>query len=230
MKQTVKLLTLFVFSVLFGHSGFAQNHILGLGEYIDYANIDRNINRNMNTYENISGSPFMFPNFKQGQILLKDGKIYEGPLRYDIYANQIEFRTSEGDVFAVKNPETINKVKLGDVQLKYFSANSGNSIDGLFEILVEGKYMLFEKHFVVLNDPVAPKPYVQPKPATFIKRKSEFLVMNPEGVFTVIANKKDLALLNPNKTVQIEKFVKAKKIRITEKKDMTDFVNFLNAE
>jgi hypothetical protein len=90
--------------------------------------------------------------------------------------------------------------------------------------------MLFEKHIVVLKDPVAPKPYTQPKPATFTNKKSEFLIMGPEGNFTLIANKKDLALLNPNKKVQVEKFVKSEKIRIDEKKDMVDFVNFLNAE
>lgn len=228
MKNSIKILFPFAFAILFSISGFAQTHILGLGEFIDYANIDRNNNRNINTYTNISGSPFMFPNFKQGQIQLKDGKIYEGPLRYDIYADQIEFRTIEGDIFAVKNPETLEKVKFGDVELKYFSKNSGNSIDGLYEILLQGKYMLFEKHIVILKEPVAPKPYVQPKPATFTARKSDFLIMNPEGVITLIANKKDLALLNPDKTEQIEKFVKSEKIKISEKKDMLEFVNFLN--
>lgn len=224
----MKIFFPFVFAILFSISGFAQNHILDLGEYIDYANIDRNLNLNTNTYTNISGSPFMFPNFKQGQIQLKDGKIYEGPLRYDMYADQIEFRTTEGDIFAVKNPESVDKVKFGDVELKYFSKNSGNSIDGLYEILVQGKYMLFEKHIVILKEPVAPKPYVQPKPATFTTKKSDFLIMNPEGVITLIDTKKDLSLLNPEKTAQIEKFVKSKKIKITEKKDMLEFVNFLN--
>jgi hypothetical protein len=228
MKFTRKLFAVVLFFCLSGYYGVAQQYIMGIGDYIDYANIDRNLNRNENSYANIQGSPFLFSNFKNGQIKLKDGKIYEGPLRYDIYADQIEFRTSTGDIFAVKNPETIDKVTLGDLQLKCFSTINGNSLDGIFELLAEGNYILFEKHVVILKDPVPPKPYVEPKPATFVKKKSEYLVMNPKGEFIPIANKKDFAAIYPGKKALIEKFVKENKIKISNKEDVVELVNFLN--
>ena len=76
----------------------AQVHVGGIEEYIDYANITYATAGVNNSYENIAGSPFYFDEFIEGQIKLENGKIYQGPLRYDVYTYQIEFKTSNGKI------------------------------------------------------------------------------------------------------------------------------------
>ena len=128
----------------------AQVYVGGLQEYIDYSNINNVRDRINNPYSNFSGSPFLNKDFKKGQIKLNNGKIYEGRLRYDVYADQIEFEMSDGNIYAVKNPETIKEVTIGKQNFISLNKEAGNSLDGIYEIVAKGEFMLLEKHEVEL--------------------------------------------------------------------------------
>jgi hypothetical protein len=208
----------------------AQVQIGGLQEYVDYANINISDNRVNNPYAKFKGSPFLTADFNSGQIELKNGKIYEGLLRYDIYADQIEFKTADGNIYAVRNPEVLGKITIHNSQFISFSKVEGNSISGIYEILADGVYLLIEKHKVELKDPVAAKPYVAAKPASFSTKKSKYFILNLEGEFIEINNKKDLLTLRTEKSNEVEKFIKKNKIKTSKKRDLIKFVNFLNQD
>ena len=206
----------------------AQVQIGGLQEYVDYANINKTNASINNPYADFKGSPFLTEDFNEGRIKLKNGKIYEGLLRYDIYADQIEFKTTDDNIYAVKNPETLDKITINSSQFISFSKEGGNSLDGIFEVLTDGEYLLIEKHVVELKDPVAAKPYVEAKPASFSTKKSKYMILNQEGEFIEINNKKDLLILNTQKSNELGNFIKKNKIKASKKEDLIKFTNFLN--
>ncbi|NOR76316.1 MAG: hypothetical protein GQ525_14315, partial [Draconibacterium sp.] len=91
-----------------------------------------------------------------------------------------------------------------------------------------GEYLLIEKHRVELKDAVAAKPYVEAKPASFVTKKSTYLILNLEGEFIEIDNKKDLLSLNTQKSNELGVFIKKNKIKTSKKEDLIKFTNFLN--
>ena len=203
-----------------------NRYVLGLQDYINYEHIDRNMAKT-SSYENIKGSPFISKDFADGQIRLNNGKIYKGPLRYDIYADQIEFKTSTGEIYAVLNPETVDTAVIGKNKFKYLAPEENKSVNGFYEMLVEGNFTLFEKHQIILKDPQAARPYVEAKPARFETKESKFVIQDANGKLTEIKNKNDL-LLSESNTEKLELFIKKNKIKPSDKNDMIRFVEFLN--
>lgn len=218
--------------LIHSYSGFAQdysftqNYINELDDYINYANIERN-SAQPSSYENVQGSPFLNKDFVDGEIKLNIGKTYKGPLRYDIYADEIEFVTSDKVIYTVKNPETIQLVILGDSKFNYFPPGEFKGVKGYYEVLVIGDYSLFEKYQIALKEPQAARPYVEAKPAKFLQQDSKFLIMDPDANFIEINNKKDLLLKDLDQNI-LEAYLKKNKIKPSDKADLTSFVKFLN--
>ena len=227
MKYFPKAFLLLAVIVLSVSSVKAQVMIGGIQEYLDYSNINSSDGIN-NPYSEFKGSPFMVEDFQEGQIKLNDGKIYEGKLRYDVYADQIEFIISDGKIYAVKNLETVKAVTIGSSGFLSLSKEAGNSLDGIYEVLVEGDYLLIEKHLVELKDAKPAQPYIEAKPATFFTKKSKYLILNMDGEFVEIKDKKDLLTMKTKKSDELENYVKKHKVKTSQKKDLIDFTNFLN--
>lgn len=198
----------------------------GIDKYMDYARIDKSMTKPA-TYSDVQGSPFLYKDFISGELKLNNGTTYKGSLRYDIYGDQIEFKTSDGEIYAVKNPETIQMAILGDQKFNYFESGEFNNVKGYYEVLVIGNYSLFEKYQVILKDPETARPYVEAKPAKFLEQDSKFLIMNTDGQFIEINNKKDLLLGNGDQK-KIEQFLKENKTKPSKKEDLIRFVEFLN--
>ncbi|MDX1285395.1 MAG: hypothetical protein R3182_10290, partial [Draconibacterium sp.] len=210
MKQlTILMLSFFFFPVL----SYAQVLVGGMDEYIDYANIVRNSSGPNNKYSEMAGIPFLNEDFEMGTVKLRNGQLYKGPLRYDIYADEIEFKTKDGKIYEIRNPETVEKVAIGERKFLCFAKEEGRNMDGLFEELVNGDFTLLSKHRVYLKDAVPAKPYVEPKPATFIKKKSNYLVIDTEGDVISVASKQDLLILASN-TSEAKSFIKKNKVKI----------------
>lgn len=226
MKYIKNIGFILAISLLGSVSGFSQIHIMGLGEFIDYANIDRTNPAAVSSYIDIKGSPFFNDEFIVGRLKLRNGKTYEGPLRYDIYSDQIEFKTENGEIYAVQNPEIIERISLN--KSEFICIGEENDFPkGIYEVLGTGKYVLYEKHMVELKDRVPPKPYVDAKPATFTKKASAFFLLNPNGEVIPLNSKKDLAALNQEKGVG--DYLKKNKLKTSDKDDVLKLVEFLNS-
>jgi len=229
----IQFLKLLAFSFVLAVSERTQaqnNYLLGMGDYINYANINRTNSPANHSYSDIKGSPYLFEDFAIGKINLKDSKTYEGPLRYDIYANQFEFKTKEGEVYSIVNPETIEKINI-DSRLFVYIINKEKSNSGsYFEVLVQGKYSLLLKHSAILRDPVPAKPYNDAKPATFITKEDDFYIRNENSGLFEIKNKDEVVAIDPMRSTEISKFMKGNKIKVSNKSDLINLTNFLNGD
>ena len=227
-SQFIKLLV-FTFILTISKNSHAQNFILGIGDYINYANINRTNSPTIEPYGNIKGSPYILEEFEIGKIKLKDGKTYEGPLRYDIYANQFEFKTKEGEVYSIINPEKIEKISLSKKQFVFITDKAKSNTGNYCEVLVEGEYSLLVQHTVILKDPVPAKPYVDAKPARFVTKDDKFYIKNENSGLVEIKNKDVIVAIDPTRSADISKYINGSKIKVSNKSDLIELMNFLNA-
>lgn len=208
-----------------------QVRLQGLDAYIDYSNINSTNSGAVNTYSEIDGSPFLNDEFQIGKIVLKDGKTYQGPLRYDIYGDQIEFKNKEDEVFAILYPEQVEKVIFDDVQLVMLEPSKDKIEGGIFEIIKEGEnYSLLGKYTVDLKEAQPAKPYVDPKPAHFDRNDKIFFVRKGVSKPVFIKKKKDMEDIDPSRSNKIKDFVKKEKIKPSDENDLIKLVTFLNEQ
>ncbi len=198
--------------------------------WYNYANINRTNSPANVPYEDIKGSPYIFGEFEVGKVKLKDMKTFEGPLRYDIYANQFEFKTKEGEVFSIVNTETIEKIYVGTRIFVYVVNNEETNAGNYFEVLVDGEYLLLDKHSAILKDLLPAKPYVDAKSAAFVTKEDKFCILNENTGLNEIKNKDVVIDIDPDRSADISKYIKGNKIKVSNKSDLIELMSFLNAK
>lgn len=207
---------------------FAQEIVPGLNDHIRHAPPDGNAEKPVD-YKYVQGSCYFNKDFVDGRITLNTSQTFEGPIRYDIYADQIEFKNEANEIFTVQNPQAIRTVYIDSLQFKYFEPGEFENIKGFYQLLVLGDYSLYRKYQISLKNPEAAGPGKYSLAAMFIPLDSKYYIMDTDANFREITNKKDLLL--PDRDVAVlEKFIKANKIKTKDEKDLIRFTEFLNQE
>jgi len=225
MMLRIAIAILFIANVQFC---FAQEIIPGLQEHIKHAPPDGKTEKTID-YKYVQGSCYFNEDFIDGRITLNTSQTFEGPIRYDIFADQIEFKNEANEIFISQNPRAINTVYLDSLKFKYFEPGEFANMKGFYELLVLGDYSLYKKYQILLKNPEAAGPGIYSNAAMFIPLDSKYYIMDPDANFREITNKKDLLLPGRDAAV-LEKFIKANKIKAKEEKDLVRFTGFLNEE
>lgn len=221
----IKIFILFVANI---HFCFAQEIIPGIGDYIERAGIDRKAEHAVD-YKYVQGSCYFNDDFIDGRITLNTSQVFNGPVRYDIYADQIEFKNAANEIFIPQNNRAIRTVFLDSVKFSYFEPGEFANMQGFYELLVLGNYSLYKKYLILLKNPEAAGPGQQTLAAMFIPLDSKYFIMDPDANFTEINSKKDLLIPGRDKN-ELEKFIKTAKIKPKKEKDLIRFTGFLNQE
>ncbi len=75
---------------------------------------------------NIEGSPYLLDDFTIGSVYTNTSDEFTDiPLRYNIYSDQIEFKTGDNSVFSMGTPEIIERVELGNYKMVYSPYEQG---------------------------------------------------------------------------------------------------------
>ncbi|WP_340114452.1 hypothetical protein [Maribellus mangrovi] len=223
--KTVIFSLLFFLSAFLGTNLSAQNYVMELNAFIEYNNINLTNSRSGSTYEDVQGTPFLYGDFAVGRVKLNNQKYYEGELRYNNYKQQLEFKNEKGEVYDVLTPENISSVKLKDVTLVYEDIDGSG---GFYRQLVPGAYMLLAKDKAEYQEPKPARPYVEAKPARFVTKNPEYFLYNAASGLVELKNKKSLDGIYPEKSKEIQAFVKKEKIKFSDEEDLSNLVKFLN--
>ena len=207
---------------------FAQEIIPGIGEHIKHAPPDGKVEKPVD-YKYVRGTCYLMDGFADGRIILNTSQTFESPIRYDIFADQIEFKNEANEIYTVQNPGIIRAVYLDSLKFSYFEPGDFENVKGFYELLVLGNYSLYKKYQILLKNPEAAGPGSFSSAAMFIPLDSKYYIMDPDDNFREITSKKDL-LLPGRDTDELEKFIKANKIKTKEEKDLIRFTEFLNQE
>jgi len=230
MIKTGKMLKITIVILFIAHVQFcfAQEIIPGINEYIENAHFARNVETPVD-YKYVQGSCYFNEDFIDGWITLNTSQTFEGPIRYDIFADQLEFKNPANEILTVQNPGVIRTVYLDSIKFNYFDPEEFANMKGFYELLVLGNYSLYKKYQILLKNPQAAGPGIYSNAAMFIPLDSKYYIMDPDANFREITNKKDLIL--PDRDVAVlEKFIKNTKIKPKNEKDLIRFTEFLNQE
>ena len=221
-----------LFSSVIMLSSFGQGY--ELRKSIDLYNSNKFITGNNNrtvTQENIDGSPYLNDEFISGSVYTVQKIQYnEIPLRYNIYNNNIEFKTASDEIQELTNPEIIEKVVMGDIQMvysPYLMANKNNN--GFFIVLEEGKVSLLAKPEIQFVPATQPAGYKDAEPPKFIKKSDEYYLRIGTGQAILISNKKDMIATFPDNQDKIENFVSKNKIKTNKPESLKELVKYYNS-
>ena len=200
---------------------------VGIEKYLQYERMNSNVEkRNQNPYENNIGNPYLFKDFANGEIVTTDNFRYNGKMRYNIYDDEIEYLVND-DNFWVSNPWVLDFIIIDSITFIYCSADSQNKDEGSYYILlVKGDCKLLLKKGVILNDPVAAKPYVEAKPAEFVDKRDFYYILLENQEPVKITSKQKLLELFPGKTRQMKNYLK--KISLNKEEDLIKLVEYYN--
>ena len=200
---------------------------VGIEQFLQYERLNKDVRkRNQNPYENNIGNPYLFKDFANGEIVTTDNFRYNGKMRYNIYDDEIEYLVND-DNFWVSNPWVLDFITIDSITFIYCSADSQNKDEGSYYILlVKGDCKLLLKKGVILNDPVAAKPYVEAKPAEFVDKRDFYYILLENQEPVKITSKQKLLELFPGKTREMKNYLK--KISLNKEKDLIKLVEYYN--
>lgn len=180
--------------------------------------------------EDIEGSAYLNDEFITGTVTLNSGVKYSNiPLRYNVYNNEIEFRSNSGKLFNINNPESIKELTIGDSKFIYTDCKLHNKIEKLFvEVILESDASLLKRHRMKLNPPKEAETHRPAQPYTLSKMPSEFLIKKSDGTVHLFKNKKELISLLSDKSDKINELMKQQKLSAINEKDLLTIVKYYN--
>ncbi len=183
------------------------------------------------TESDIEGSPYLDDEFVEGSVFMTSKVQFVGlPLRYNIFNDQVEFRTKDETVQVLSVPEVIEKVEFGQTTLEYSVYSNLNKIKrGFFVVLEKGKATLYSRPRVNFEDAKKAAAYSDAKPPRFIKRPDEYYIRLGKEPAELIARKKDLEGLFTDHEKEMLEFLNNNKINTNRPEDLVKVVQYYNS-
>jgi hypothetical protein len=199
--------------------------MLGLDKYMNYIRMNdtRDLLKDI-PYEDIQGNPFLNEDFSDGRIILKNGKTYQGPVRYDIYADQFEIQTSNGMIYFIKNPMDIDRITV-DNHVFVTGKAPGNEEGSYYELLYDGGVRLLLKRKVVFQQPRPAQPYQEPTPAMFVSKPLEYYMEKGQDL-NQIETKTDILKVFADKEAEMKSYIKHNKPDFRNADDLINIIKY----
>jgi hypothetical protein len=200
---------------------------------LDQMIMDLNVHKAMEgradmTYANTEGTPFMFPDFHTGKLILKSGESSDLDMRYDAYADQMHIML-KGNIYGISQPEKVALLKIDTLSFIYSPVKKkGNKSDSWFVVKTDGKCKLLIKKRVILKAAEPEKPYQPAVPATFVPASDRYYLKLKDGNAVLIKNKNDILTVLADKKTEISKFISSNKTG-TKLEDLDKIVNYYNS-
>ena len=179
----------------------------------------------------IDGSPYLNDEFITGDIFTTSKTQFPDiPLRYNIYNDEIEFKSPEGNISALVAPEIIDKVVFGNYTMVYAPYNYAKRMNrGFFRLVTSGKASLYARSNIEYCEPVPPAAYKNAQPAKFIKKADSYYIRIGEDAAQKIENKKGLPEIFPEHYKEITVFIKRNKTNDRKEGDLKELVDYYNS-
>ncbi len=179
-----------------------------------------------NEYTGIQGNPYLNSEFAEGVFFLKDTSKVKLPVRYNIYSDEMEYQ-QKGINFVVGNPESLNRILLGESVFVYLPFIQKG---GYFELFESGKCFLVQKRRVKFKPAEGPKPVEGfAIPAKFVKEPDIFYIVVNHSEAIKIANMKSVLDALKDQKPKIESFIKQEKIKNTRQDNLIKIVKYYNS-
>ncbi len=179
----------------------------------------------------IDGSPFLNDEFIDGSIFTTSKTRYVSvPLRLNIYNEQVEFKSNDGQAYAIAVPEVIEKVEFGEYTIEFIPYMASNKIKrGFFIVLEKGDISLYSKQNVVYEPASPAAPFKDPQPARFRRKPDEFYIRKGMEPANLVLNKKNLIEVLSIENPKINAYFKKNKVRMKNPESLKDLITYCNS-
>ena len=207
---------------------------------IGLAMISRFIFGQVDTIKN--NSQFYFPEFIEGTVKLKTGKIIVRPLNYNLLSEKMTFM-DQGRIMDLTNPEAVDTVYIRDKKFVFY--------DNVFlEVAEEGPVSLFFEHTGTAvstghegpygtksqtTGPTSLKRLVSDANTYNLKLPEEFKVVRSFVVYVKVSDEmnkvvttKQFIKLFPGKQDSLKQYIKKNRLKINNAQDVKQMVSFVN--
>jgi hypothetical protein len=180
-------------------------------------------------YTDISGSPYLYPEWKSGTIIDKNGKTYPNSLiKYDAYGDVVEIN-QEGTIL-VLNSDQYKSFQLGfadDATNKVtrqtfrsgFNQIPGVSSKAYFEILHEGQVLVLKRYDIKFVEEVV-NSYGTAAQTKRFQRSERYYIVNGDKATEFKLNAKSFLAALGEKQADMEKFIAKEKIKMKSEDDV----------
>lgn len=182
------------------------------------------------TNENIQGSPYLNSDFINGIIFTSSKFQYiDVPLRYNIFNDELEFKTAENEIQAIASPEIIERVEFGNYKLVYTSYSHLDKRDqGFLQLLINGNASLYVKSEVIFQEPTEAAAYKEPGPAKYINKSDSYYIKVGNEIPQKVRGKKEIIELFQKHENEIAHFIKENKIKLRNSESLKELVKYYN--
>ena len=233
MKFTKVFAVIILLVILHSFSVQSQVPVLGSEVLLDKLRLNKAANGNETTlYADINGNPYLFKEFKKGQLFLNSGEKFEVLVRYDMYANEMNLK-NKGEVYAIIYPEKVKSIDVDSLKFIYspFVNSAGEEpakVGGYFIVKTDGKCKLLVKKNVRIQDAELPKLYVDAKPAKFIPSNDTFYLKLNEKNAIKIRNENDLLSILGDQKALVTRFIKENRLGAKKVEDLSRIIKYYN--
>jgi hypothetical protein len=228
MKKLMFVLFLFTSGSVFAQVDYQINSAL---EFFRSNKIATGDAKYVLTEKDIKGSPYLNDEFITGSLYTTSKVQYvDIPFRYNIYSDEMEFKSPDNKAMVMTTPEIIDKIIFGKFTMEYVPYESASKLrHGYFEVLVKGKASVYVKPDVIFQEAVPPGAYKEAEPARFIRRADAYFIRIGQEAAVKVDNKKELIAAFPDKQEKIESFIKKNKIGTKDPEDLIKVAEYYNS-
>jgi hypothetical protein len=185
---------------------------------------------------------YVLPEFVKGSVLMKNGKTQEEVMNYNMITEEMIYE-KDNSRWAINNLERIDTIYIGSMKFiphdKIF-----------YEVLVNGKISLYEKHKCNLLQSGSPAGYGETSETSaatsisvlsgtgalyklqlpkdyHIKDASQFWISN-EKTESIVTSQKQFLKIFPDKSRELEQFIKQNKLNVKKQDDLIVLIKKCN--
>lgn len=175
-----------------------------------------------------------FELWHEGKIALVSGDTLKGLVKYDLQQDLVQytFRDQQPEVFTARKvlffeifEEAIHKYRR--FYALPFTTPNGYRSTIFFELLEEGKMTLLAREFLEYKS--YSSPYFVGSYSRLVLDYKYFFLKEDATIEEFVGSKNDLLDLMGNKAEEVEKYIKANRLKVDDKQDLTRIVDYYNS-
>ena len=170
----------------------------------------------------------------EGKIVLVEGDTLRGSVKYDLQQDLVQYGVANERTTAFSARKVLFFEIFDNSVRRYrqffslpFTTTSGYKAPVFFELLEEGKMTLLSRESVEYR--TYNSPYYMGSYSRLVLVHKYYFLDDKGEIAEFVGNKNDLLHMMKNKSDEVEKYIKANKLRHDDKNDFTRIVAYYNS-
>jgi hypothetical protein len=179
-------------------------------------------------YVDVKGSPYLSDEWQEGMVKLHNGNIYHGvKLKYNQIDQELTFRNQKGEAQLFVQPVVEFELNKRLFRKGYPAIDGTSSPNTFYEVLEDGPTQLLKRTSKKI---IEETPYSSATKVKSVVESHSLYIANKEGRLNKIKkDKKSLLGVLPEKSSELEKYVKDSRLDLRQEADMAKLVAYYNS-